>query len=123
MTDSNSNQAPEAAVETADTKPEGIKEPANTKPEETKEPANTKPEENKEPANTKSEENKEPPNTQPEDRLALLAKARSFLASPQVQYQDINAKRAFLVEKGLNDTEIADLIRTVVCVYNPLQFY
>lgn len=110
MTDSNSDQGPE--VETADTRPEGIKEPANTKPEETKEPATTKP-----------EENKEPPSTQPEDRSTLLAKARSFLASPQVQYQDINAKRAFLVEKGLNDTEIADLIRTIVCVYIPLQLY
>lgn len=46
----------------------------------------------------------------PEDRSDLLAKARSFLASPQVQYQDINAKRAFLVEKGLNNAEIADLL-------------
>lgn len=56
----------------------------------------------------------------PEDRSELLAKARSFLASPQVQHQDINAKRAFLVEKGLNDAEIADLI---VCVCIPLHLY
>jgi Pex14 N-terminal domain len=55
--------------------------------------------------------------TKPEDRSDLLAKARSFLASPQVRSQDINAKRAFLVEKGLNDAEIAELLRTVVCVY------
>lgn len=54
---------------------------------------------------------------QPEDRSDLLAKARLFLASPQVQHQDINAKRAFLIEKGLNDTEIAELLRTIVCVY------
>ena len=56
---------------------------------------------------------------QPEDRSDLLAKARLFLASPQVQHQDINAKRAFLIEKGLNDTEIAELLRTIVCVYIP----
>jgi Pex14 N-terminal domain len=58
--------------------------------------------------------------TKPEDRSDLLAKARSFLASPQVQHQDVNAKRAFLVEKGLNDTEITELLRTIVCVYIPL---
>ena len=55
--------------------------------------------------------------SKPEDRSDLLAKARLFLASPQVQSQDINAKRAFLVEKGLNETEIGELLRTIVCVY------
>ena len=53
--------------------------------------------------------------SKPDDRSDLLAKARSFLASPQVRSQDINAKRAFLVEKGLNDMEIAELLRTIVC--------
>ena len=55
--------------------------------------------------------------TNPEDRSDLLAKARSFLASPQVRNEDVKAKRAFLVEKGLNDTEIVELLRTIVCVY------
>ncbi|KAF8974175.1 hypothetical protein BDZ97DRAFT_1647274 [Flammula alnicola] len=50
---------------------------------------------------------------QPEDRGQLLARARSFLTSPQVQYQDIFAKRAFLVEKGLNEAEIESLLRNV----------
>jgi hypothetical protein len=60
--------------------------------------------------------------TKPEDRSDLLAKARSFLASPQVRTQDVNAKRAFLVEKGLNDTEIAELLRTIVCVYMHMHY-
>ena len=55
--------------------------------------------------------------TNPEDRSDLLAKARSFLASPQVRNEDVKAKRAFLVEKGLNETEIGELLRTIVCVY------
>ena len=63
-----------------------------------------------------------PANTKPEDRPDLLAKARSFLASPQVRNQDVNAKRAFLVEKGLNDIEIAELLRTIVCVYMHLYY-
>ena len=60
--------------------------------------------------------------TNPEDRSDLLAKARSFLASPQVRNQDVNAKRAFLVEKGLNDTEIAELLRTIVYVYSHMYY-
>lgn len=60
--------------------------------------------------------------TKPEDRSDLLAKARSFLASPQVQNQDVNAKRAFLVEKGLNDTEIEELLRTIVGDYMHLYY-
>ena len=59
---------------------------------------------------------------QAEDRSDLLAKAHSFLASPQVRNEDVKAKRAFLVEKGLNDTEIAELLRTVVCVYMHIYF-
>ena len=58
----------------------------------------------------------------PEDRSDLLAKACSFQASPQVQNEDVKAKRAFLVEKGLNDTEIAELLRTIVCVYKHLYY-
>ena len=58
----------------------------------------------------------------PEDRSDLLAKARSFLASPQVRNQDVNAKRAFLAEKGLNDTEIVELLRTIVCDYMHLYY-
>ncbi|KAF8165471.1 hypothetical protein B0H34DRAFT_649677 [Crassisporium funariophilum] len=48
-----------------------------------------------------------------EDRAELLARARSFLVSPQVQHQDISAKRAFLVEKGLNDSEIEGLLQNL----------
>ena len=66
---------------------------------------------------TMTDSNQAPATTKPEDRSDLLAKARSFLASPQVRNQDVNAKRAFLVEKGLNDTEIAELLQTIVCVY------
>lgn len=51
---------------------------------------------------------------QPNDRSELLARARSFLASPQVQHQDMLAKHAFLVEKGLHESEIADLLRSQV---------
>ncbi|KAF8913779.1 hypothetical protein CPB84DRAFT_1840577 [Gymnopilus junonius] len=51
------------------------------------------------------------PHSPPDDRSELLARARSFLASPQVQHQDTAAKRAFLVEKGLHDSEIEDLLR------------
>lgn len=44
------------------------------------------------------------------DRAELIARARSFLASPQVAHQDLLAKRSFLVEKGLNDGEINTLL-------------
>lgn len=59
-----------------------------------------------------------PPPTHPvEDRLSLLSRARVFLASPQVQHQNIPAKRAFLAEKGLNETEIDNLLREVVSAF------
>jgi len=70
-----------------------------------------------------SEAASKPANTKSEDRSDLLAKARSFLASPQVQHQDIKARRAFLVEKGLNDAEIEELLRTIVMCLYFLHFY
>jgi len=51
---------------------------------------------------------------QPENRAELLARARTFLTSPQVQYQDANAKRTFLREKGLTEFETDDLLRNLV---------
>ncbi|KAF8812316.1 hypothetical protein BYT27DRAFT_7087553 [Phlegmacium glaucopus] len=60
-----------------------------------------------------SEAATKPANAKSEDRSDLLAKGRSFLSSPQVQHQDINAKRAFLIEKGLNDAEIEELLRAI----------
>ncbi|KAJ6538536.1 hypothetical protein DFH09DRAFT_78570 [Mycena vulgaris] len=46
-----------------------------------------------------------------ENRADLLAKARAFLHQPQIQREDDLAKRRFLVEKGLNETEIQGLMR------------
>lgn len=48
------------------------------------------------------------------DRLELLGRARSFLASPQVAHQDLSIKRKFLTEKGLRDAEIDVLLRETV---------
>ncbi|KAH7930680.1 hypothetical protein BV22DRAFT_46754 [Leucogyrophana mollusca] len=47
------------------------------------------------------------------DRAELLARARSFLSAPHIRTQDDYAKRTFLAEKGLTDTEIAILLREV----------
>jgi len=47
-------------------------------------------------------------------RAELIARARSFLVSPQVQLQDTAAKRSFLAEKGLNEVEIEELLRNLV---------
>jgi len=60
----------------------------------------------------------EPPQATPavED---LLSKARSFLSSPQVQFQDDAEKRKFLAEKGLSHTDIDTLLKTQV---RPQQF-
>ncbi|PPQ67821.1 hypothetical protein CVT26_007068 [Gymnopilus dilepis] len=52
------------------------------------------------------------PQSQAADRAELLARARTFLASPQVQHQDIAAKRAFLTDKGLQESEIDELLRS-----------
>ncbi|KIJ69967.1 hypothetical protein HYDPIDRAFT_78947 [Hydnomerulius pinastri MD-312] len=47
----------------------------------------------------------------PTDRADLVARARTFLTSPHIRYQDSDAKRAFLVEKGLTGGEIDLLLR------------
>lgn len=49
-----------------------------------------------------------------EDRSELVQRARAFLTSPQVQYEDLAAKRRFLLDKGLNDAEVEALLRDVV---------
>ncbi len=55
-----------------------------------------------------------PTPSQPTDRTELIDKARIFLNSPQVRYEDPSAKRRFLAEKGLNDTEIDGLLQELV---------
>ena len=66
-------------------------------------------------AASKPEESPAP--TQPAgDRTELLSTARAFLNSPQVRHEDIAAKRNFLVQKGLNDGEINELLREAVSV-------
>lgn len=57
---------------------------------------------------------------QPQNRGELIARARSFLTSTQVQGQDIFAKRKFLVEKGLTDGEISGLLQESVRFSLPL---
>lgn len=52
------------------------------------------------------------------DRTDLLEKARAFLTSPQVRYEDNAAKRRFLAEKGLNGAEIDGLLQELVSVYS-----
>ncbi|KAF8076637.1 hypothetical protein FPV67DRAFT_1664894 [Lyophyllum atratum] len=52
-----------------------------------------------------------PPSTTFPDRTELLSRARGFLQSPQILYQEPLAKRQFLAEKGLNETEIDALLR------------
>ncbi|KAF9076978.1 hypothetical protein BDP27DRAFT_1379862 [Rhodocollybia butyracea] len=44
-------------------------------------------------------------------RSELISRARIFLNSPQIQNQDLFAKRRFLLEKGLNESEIELLLR------------
>ncbi|KAJ3786566.1 hypothetical protein GGU10DRAFT_290006 [Lentinula aff. detonsa] len=51
------------------------------------------------------------PSIEAATRSELISRARSFLSSPQIQSQDIFAKRRFLVDKGLNETEIELLLR------------
>ena len=51
-----------------------------------------------------------------EDRPQLIARARAFLTSPAVQYQDIHAKRRFLLDKGLSEPEIEAMLREMVGV-------
>ena len=54
------------------------------------------------------------PSPAPTDRAELLQRARAFLTSPQVRHEDASAKRRFLAEKGLTDTEIEGLLYEVV---------
>lgn len=55
------------------------------------------------------------------DRTELFTRARTFLASPQVQLQDSDTKRVFLAEKGLTPSEVDQLLRESVrhdvCLY------
>jgi Pex14 N-terminal domain len=53
------------------------------------------------------------------ERQDLFAKARMFLRSPQIQYQDVSAKRQFLAAKGMSELEIDTLLREQVrlCCY------
>ncbi|KAJ3551653.1 hypothetical protein NM688_g4582 [Phlebia brevispora] len=52
-----------------------------------------------------------PPPIEPVDRTELLNRARAFLSSPQVMHEDLMAKRRFLAEKGLDNTEIEALLQ------------
>ena len=52
--------------------------------------------------------------TAPENRTLLLEQARTFLTSPNVVNEAPEAKRKFLVEKGLHDEEINNLLRDAV---------
>lgn len=47
-------------------------------------------------------------------RGELLVQARSFLTSPQVVHEDTHVKRRFLLEKGLTELEISNLIEDLV---------
>ncbi|KIY73842.1 hypothetical protein CYLTODRAFT_385849 [Cylindrobasidium torrendii FP15055 ss-10] len=44
-------------------------------------------------------------------RPQLIERARAFLMSPAVQQQDMTAKRQFLLDKGLSESEIANIFR------------
>lgn len=62
-------------------------------------------------SSTESEPNVQPaPPVPPPSRAELVDKARAFLGSPQVMHEDTFAKRRFLAEKGLNDSEIEALM-------------
>ena len=50
----------------------------------------------------------------PSDRSELLSRARTFLGAPEIRSQDLDAKRAFLAEKGLTSSEIELLLRELV---------
>jgi hypothetical protein len=50
----------------------------------------------------------------PQDRSQLLARARTFLVSPQVRLEDHATKRRFLADKGLTDIEINTLLCELV---------
>ncbi len=48
------------------------------------------------------------------NRAEIIARARTFLTSPQIQNQDLFSKRKFLLEKGLHEPEIELLLRELV---------
>lgn len=52
--------------------------------------------------------------TYSDDRSTLLERARAFLTSPQLRYEEPAEKRRFLAEKGLNAVEIEGLMRELV---------
>ncbi|KAI0036058.1 hypothetical protein K488DRAFT_38585, partial [Vararia minispora EC-137] len=54
-----------------------------------------------------------------EERVSLLTRARQFLLSPQVRYEDDVSKRRFLQEKGLSEDEIGLLLREQAPVVPP----
>jgi len=56
------------------------------------------------------------PSSTAQDRGEFLSRARNFLSSPQVAQQDTAEKRRFLVEKGLNESEIDSLMRELARV-------
>ena len=73
------------------------------------------------PTNMSSSDQSPPPSTIAttppdivQDRTELLTRARLFLNSPQILYQDATAKRNFLLDKGLNEPEIERLLRELV---------
>lgn len=48
------------------------------------------------------------------DHADLLSKARAFLHSPQLVHEDLLAKRAFLLDKGLHPSDVDTLLRELV---------
>lgn len=54
------------------------------------------------------------PVEEPTSRSLLLERARNFLYSPQVRYEDSAAKYKFLADKGLDDAEIRGLLQELV---------
>lgn len=49
-----------------------------------------------------------------QDRTELLSRARNFLLSPQIIHQDTSAKRKFLADKGLDESEINGILQGLV---------
>jgi hypothetical protein len=57
------------------------------------------------------------------ERAELVARARTFLESPQVAHQNVDVQRKFLVEKGLHDAEIDSLLKDIVSFYVSIVAY
>ena len=92
--------------------------PASTMPDESSSPPPTETPEQQNDASTVAEQSP-PVAPAAEDRSELVSRARAFLTSPQVQHEDLAAKRRFLIEKGLNDAEVEALLRDVVRTQSP----